>query len=287
MAFIGMAFGMVFIAIFLIIVVMMITFLVTAFILKSVGKRKQRPRLRVVGNVLLVIGIVLAIPVVILFGNIIYNSMYEEITMPDGNSVYVSEKDIDKMTELMIMNDEGVNELAKLLDEEPDLIYYLDVNRKGILEYGLENGKYELVEVAIKHGARFDDPNRYEHMAYEHNSMDFYLSNIIGRELTSEDIEILTLMFNSSVSMDYDNAHQGVYSNLFGKAVWSILYNDEYVTDIEIEFIQIFIDNGFSEDDNLLLYDEMPSNISFSSEYNADVEKDDNYYYLMTMIGME
>lgn len=284
MAFFGMVLGMVLGVVFMIMAVIMIVFLVTAFILKSLAKRKQRPWMRVVGNVLLVIGIVLAIPVVFMLGNIIYNSMYEEITLPGGDSVYISEMDIDRMKELLVMGDEGLEELDSLLDKEPELIYYLDANRKGILEYGLENGDYELVAVAIEHGAIFDAPNRYEHMAYEHNSMDFYLSNIIGRELTSEDIEILTLMFENSVSMDYSSTHQGVYSNLFGKAVWSILYNDEYVTDVEIKFIQVFVENGFSEDANLLLYEEKPSNIFFSSEYNADVVKDDNYYLLMKMI---
>ena len=64
MAFFGMVLGMVLGVVFMIMAVIMIVFLVTAFILKSLAKRKQRPWMRVVGNVLLVIGIVLAIPVV-------------------------------------------------------------------------------------------------------------------------------------------------------------------------------------------------------------------------------
>lgn len=277
--------GMVFIVIFLIIVVFMMVFLVTSIILKSIGKKKNRPSICAIGNIFLAISVILAIPVVIVLGNIIHNSIYEKIILPDGNYVYVSEKDINRMKELVLLEDEGIDELVELLNEEANLVYYLDVNREGILDYGLESGNYDLVEVAVAYGAKFDDANRYEHMAYVHNSMDFYLENIIGREISYEDIEILRLMFNNKVSMEYEPAYQGVYSNLFGKAIWSVLYNDESVTDIEIEFIQVFIDNGFSEDDMLLLYDEKPSNISFSPEYNADVVRDDNYYFLVEMIG--
>lgn len=270
--------GMVFVAIFFMMAIMMILILITAFILKFVGKRKQSRRMRIVGNVLLVIGFVLAIPVVFVIGNIVYKSKYEEVYMPDGKTAHVSKKYIEKMNEIIFMNDEDMDALVELLDEEPKLIYYLDDNLKGILEYGLENGDYELVEIAIEHGAIFDNPNRYDHMAYEDNSMDFYLSSIFERTLTSEDIDIITLMFDSNVSMDYSMRYSSRYSNLYGKAVWLVLNNDEYVTETEIEFIHKFIENGFSEDDKLNLYDE-------NSESNRAVVKDDNYYLLMKMIG--
>ena len=269
--------GMVFVAIFFMMAIMMILILITAFILKFVGKRKQSRRMRIVGNVLLVIGFVLAIPVVFVIGNIVYKSKYEEVYMPDGKTAHVSKKYIERMNEIIFMNDEDMDALVELLDEEPKLIYYLDDNLKGILEYGLENGDYELVEIAIEHGAIFDNPNRYDHMAYEDNSMDFYLSSIFERTLTSEDIDIITLMFDSNVSMDYSMRYNSRYSNLYGKAVWLVLNNDEYVTDTEIEFIHKFIENGFSEDDKLNLYDE-------NSESNRAVVKDDNYYLLMKMI---
>lgn len=270
--------GMVFVAIFFMMAIMMILILITAFILKFVGKRKQSRRMRIVGNVLLVIGFVLAIPVVFVIGNIVYKSKYEEVYMPDGKTAHVSKKYIEKMNEIIFINDEDMDALVELLDEEPKLIYYLDDNLKGILEYGLENGDYELVEIAIEHGAIFDNPNRYDHMAYEDNSMDFYLSSIFERTLTSEDIDIITLMFDSNVSMDYSMRYSSRYSNLYGKAVWLVLNNDEYVTETEIEFIHKFIENGFSEDDKLNLYDE-------NSESNRAVVKDDNYYLLMKMIG--
>ncbi len=265
--------GMVFVAIFFMMAIMMILILITAFILKFVGKRKQSRRMRIVGNILLVIGFVLAIPVVFVIGNIVYKSKYEEVYMPDGKTAHVSKKYIEKMNEIIFMNDKNMDALVELLDEEPKLIYYLDDKHKGILEYGLENGDYELVEIAIEHGAIFDNPNRYDHMAYEDNSMDFYLSSIFERTLTSEDIDIITLMFDSNVSMDYSMRYSSRYSNLYGKAVWLVLNNDEYVTETEIEFIHKFIENGFSEDDKLNL-----------SESNRAVVKDDNYYLLMKMI---
>jgi len=74
------------------------------------------------------------------------------------------------------------------------------------------------------------------------------------------------------------------YSNAFGMAVWGILYNDGVVTDDELEFIQVIIDNGVTHDDALILMEDLSSNYHFSDEYHSDITKDDNYYLLMEMI---
>lgn len=101
--------------------------------------------------------------------------------------------------------------------------------------------------------------------------------------MTSDDVEILELMFDTNASTYYEDRVPMVYSNMFGKAAWAVLYNDEFVTDEEIEFMQVFINHGLSTDDSLLLFEEKP----FSLECHLDFEivKDDNYYLLMEMIG--
>ena len=267
-------------------IAIIVIILIAAIILKAVGKKKNSKAMRIAGNVFLVLGVINAIPVVLVVGSLAFNSVFTKITLPDEKEAFVLSKDISTMRELAVMDsDDALAKLDKLLKRSPELVYYLDVNRKGILDYGLENGNSEVVEIALKNGAIFDDSNRYEHMAYVCCSMDYYLGELTGREITEDDVRIIRLMFENDARTDYKNAHHLVYSNLFGRAVWAVLYNDEAVTDTEIDFIQVFLDNGLSSDSALLLFDEKPSNVFFSPEYNADVLRDENYSRIMAIIG--
>lgn len=286
MAFMGMVFGVVAIVIFIVILLFMIAFLITATILKTIGKIKDSRPMRIAGNVFLVLGIINAIPVVLIIGSIIFDSFFTKVSLPDGKEAYVSLKDISIMQELAVTDsDDAMDELDELLSESPNLVYYLDANVESVLDYGLENGNSEVVEIALNNGAIYDDPQRYDRMAYVHNSMDYYLDELISREITEDDVRIIELMFENGASTNYKNSHYSVYSNLFGKAVWAVLYNDEAVTDTEIEFIQVFINNDLKSDNGLLLYEEKPNNVIFSSEYHADVLRDDNYNRIMTILG--
>lgn len=286
MAFMGMVFGVVAIVIFIVILLFMIAFLITATILKTIGKIKDSRPMRIAGNVFLVLGIINAIPVVLIIGSIIFDSFFTKVSLPDGKEAYVSLKDISIMQELAVTDsDDAMDELDELLSESPNLVYYLDANVESVLDYGLENGNSEVVEIALNNGAIYDDPQRYDRMAYVHNSMDYYLDELISREITEDDVRIIELMFENGASTNYKNSYYSVYSNLFGKAVWAVLYNDEAVTDTEIEFIQVFINNDLKSDNGLLLYEEKPNNVLFSSEYHADVLRDDNYNRIMTILG--
>ena len=212
--------------------------------------------------------------------------MYEQITLPDESQKYILIQNITKMRELAEEGTEGsIEELDRLLEKEPDLVYYLDVNKKGVIDFGLEQGNAKLVETALAHGAEFDDPHRYEHMAYFHNSMEYFIGSLSDRKITQDDVRIIELMFENNASTAYEDTPYQVYSNLFGEVVWAILYNDGEVTDTELEFIQVFIDNGLDSDENLLLYDEKPSNVYFSGKYYDNVKQDENYRTLMKIIG--
>lgn len=58
---------------FFLMIVMAIVFLITGFILKVIGKRKHYPRMRIIGSILFVIGVVLAIPIILMIVNMIVN----------------------------------------------------------------------------------------------------------------------------------------------------------------------------------------------------------------------
>lgn len=286
MAFIGMVIAGIAVIIFIVILIIMLVLLVTAITLKIVGKNKNSKKMRTAGNVLLIIGIIFAVPVVWIAGLLAFNSMYEQITLPDESQKYILIQNITKMRELAEEGtDSSVEELDRLLEKEPDLVYYLDVNKKGVIDFGLEQGNAKLVETALAHGAEFDDPHRYDNMAYFHNSMEYFIGSLSDRKITQDDVRIIELMFENNASTAYEDTLYLVYSNLFGEAVWAVLYNDGEVTDTELEFIQVFIDNGLDFDENLLLYDEKPSNVYFSGKYYDNVKQDENYSVLMKIIG--
>lgn len=263
--------------------VMGIVFVLVGVILSSVGKRKSRRVMKIVGRVLWIIGLAMEVPVIILISLYFFKLNNRSIALPDGGTAWVTVSDADKMWELVEADNADIGELTKLLDKNPNLIYYRDANRQNLIDFGLANGNYAVVQLALECGLIFDDPERYEHMSYVENSMEEYLEKAIEREMTEDDVEIVKLMFSSGVSMECSARDDYVYSNLFGKAVWAILYNDKYVTDTELELLHIFIDNGYDSDSGLLLYEEKPSNLSFGEI--SGVVRDGNYSTVLTLIG--
>lgn len=283
MAFAGMFIGTILLIILAVVIIASVIFGITAIILKIVGKVKDNKNLKVAGNVFLTLSIVNIAPVIIFAGYLTYKSQFAEVELPGGERKDVSIKSAYKMMELSRDgSDEAIAEIEKLLDKNPNLVYFHDNNRESILEIGLENGNAELVRTAIEHGAVIDNPERYEHMAYVKTSMQDYLGGMIGREFTRDDIEIITLLLENGADTSY-KLRVHYYSNAFGMAVWGILYNDGAVTDDELEFMQVIIDNGITHDDALILKEDLSSNYYFSDEYQTDVKKDDNYYLLMEM----
>lgn len=287
MAFAGMFIGIILLVILAIVIIVAIIFGITAIILKIIGKVKDNKKLKVTGNVFLVLSIVNIAPIIIFAGYLTYKSMFAEVILPDGKTKNVSSKTAFRIIDLAHDgSDEAIAEIEKLLDKKPNLVYFHDNNRESILDVGLENGNAELVRTAIEHGAVIDDPERYEYRAYDKTSMEEYLENMIGREFTRDDIEIITLLFENNADTSY-KLRIHYYSNPFGMAVWGVLYNDGIVTDDELEFMQVIIDNGITHDSELILMEDLSSNYHFSDEYHSNMKKDDNYYLLVELIRKE
>lgn len=287
MAFAGMIFVAVFLALILGLLFFMLIFIILSIILKRKGRKKNSRKLKIAGNVVLVLGILCAIPVAVIAWNIIWGHYFREVTLPDETTKWVSVKDLNRMWELVESDDTvDISELEKLVKKSPELVHYLDANRRCLLEHGLEAGSFETVELALEYGASFDNPERYEHMAYVDCSMDEYMGMVSYRSITEDDLKILNKMFEVGAKSDYTELKPRVYSNAFGQAVWAVLYNDESVTDLEIEFLQVLVDNGLDEDEHLVLYEEKGNNISYSdSEHYEGVKKDGNYEAVMKLMG--
>lgn len=288
MAFMGMVIGTIFIVLLITLAFLMLTFFVLSAILKNIGRKKDNKKMKTAGNVFLVLGILFAVPILALIIYFAFHAIFTAVALPNGEEKYVLARHISAMDSYVENPDEdSLHALEKLLDKNSSLVFYHDVNRESILDDGLETGNADIVRIALEHGAIFDNPERYDHMAYVASSMDSYLGSCISHSITEDDIEIVEMMFEKNASTELKES-TGYYSNVFGKAVWAVLYNDEAVTDIELELIQMFVDHGLSSDPELLLLEEVPSNYYFGPEYYANADSaagSSNYNQLMDMIG--
>ena len=293
MAFMGMVLGAIFIVILLCIAGLMLLFFTVAIILKIIGKAKDNKKVKRVGTVFIVLGSVFAVPLVLIGGYVAFTLAFVKVELPDGRAAYELNSNYNKVISYAGNgDDESMEELEKLLKKHPNLVYIRDNNNNSILEYGLNNGNSELVRLALDNGAVFDDPAIYDHMAYVKTSMEDYIDSLYERQITDDDVEIIKMMFEEDASTDIytPHGHPPYYSNIFGKAVWAVMYNDGdnglKVTDTELEFIQVFIDNGLYSDNSLMFVEDVPDNYRFPDSYYAPMEKDANYEELVRIAAL-
>ena len=289
MAFMGMVFGAIFIVILLTVLGIVGLCLVIGIICKIVGKIKDSKGARIAGTVFLIIALVLIAPVIALFAYGYFKTAFVEVNMPDGSTEKVYYKTVNRFRDNLIGyidtgDEEYFENLESMIDDDEALLYYRDNNHRSILEYGLDAGNAEIVEYALDRGSEADSQERFEIMAYVECTWDEYLDWVANRPVTEGDVRIAQMLFDENCDTSFDT---GVpyYSNIFGKAVWAVLYNDDTVTDTEIEFLQVFIDNGWDSDPCVMPVYDAPSNYYFGPETHQDVARDDNYYYVFDIAG--
>lgn len=289
MAFMGMVFGAIFIVILLTVLGIVGLCLVIGIICKIVGKIKDSKGARIAGTVFLIIALVLIAPVIALFAYGYFKTAFVEVNMPDGSTERVYVKTVNRFRDNLIGyidtgDEEYFENLESMIDDDEALLYYRDNNHRSILEYGLDAGNAEIVEYALDRGSEADSKERFEIMAYVECTWDEYLDWVANRPVTEGDVRIAQMLFDENCDTSFDT---GVpyYSNIFGKAVWAVLYNDDTVTDTEIEFLQVFIDNGWDSDPCVMPVYDAPSNYYFGPETHEDVARDDNYYYVFDIAG--
>jgi len=294
MGFMGMVFGAVAIFVLVCLTVISVLFFILAIVFKVIGKIKDKKGLKIAGTVFIVLGTLFILPDILITGAMAYNAIFINVELPDGGHATVTTSDYSKLVKLAEAGDESsVEELDHLLDKSPNLIYVRDANMDSVLEIGLDNGNSEVVRVALEHGSVFDDPAIYDNMAYYKTSMEDFLGGLIEREITEDDVRIVEMMFEEGAATTlYRPDYRGpCYTNIFGEAVWCILYNDGdnglKITDTELEFLQVFIDNGEDSDAGLHFVQDMPSNYLFPDSYYGVITRDDNYETLMDLTGME
>ena len=168
MAFAGMFLGTVFIVILCIVYFIAFVELIVAVIMLATKHRKPA----VVLFILSAIPAVLSIIAVIILA---FTVSFPKFDMPDGGSVTISESNIVRMKDLI--REDDMDGLDELLDDHPELIYYQDTNHITLLEFGLRNCDTEIMQIAVDHGAVFDDKAAHENLVYD-NSLERFLSDL-------------------------------------------------------------------------------------------------------------
>ena len=146
--------GIIFVWIFLAIAALVVVCFAIAIILKILGKKKKSKGLKITGTIFIILGIVFSLPILPVVALILHSELRQKVTLPNGENIYISELKVSRMEDFATSGN-----AASILESEPNLIYYLDVNHKGLIDYGLENGNYDVVVTALKYGAKFDDEN--------------------------------------------------------------------------------------------------------------------------------
>lgn len=165
MAFAGMFLGTVFIIIVLIVYFIAFVELIVAIVLTV--KKHKKPA--IVLYILSGIPAVITIAVVLILA---FNAWFPEYKTTNGDTVRLAKSDITMMKTLIIRDD--MVALDALLDSRPNLIYYQDINSMTLLEYGLFNSDVEIMQIAVDHGAIFDDPVVHSHLVYKNSLERFF-----------------------------------------------------------------------------------------------------------------
>lgn len=138
---------------------------------------------------------------------------------------YLSERNLDGMREL--------------LDEYPEIVYYQDVNRVTLLDYGMYHTDIEMMKLAMEYGAVFDDPLTYEHLTFA-NSFDSFFQRLDypnqGDEgfhkqgvVTEDILETVEFMIEHGADLEYDGISNQIYDNFYEEA--SDWVSEDYVMD--------------------------------------------------------
>lgn len=144
------------------------------------------------------------------------------------------------------LSETNIEGLRKLLDKHPEMIYYHDINRVTLLDYGMYNTNVEIMELAVEYGAVFDDPLTFEHLIFE-NSFDAFLTDLGYQEredlyekgvVTEEILETVEFMIEHGASLEYEELHNKQYVNFYEEAYDWVL-SDGVMDDLDYRLLEL------------------------------------------------
>ena len=291
MAFMAMVFAGAALIVLLAFVIAFLFFLTLAIILKVIGKKKDKKAMRIIGNILMVIGILCIIPVIVVVGYVGYEQTGTYIVYSDGTEERVSKSVAEEMMSYAEDgSDEAIEKLDKLLDKRPELLYWRDINCTSVLDVGIDNADVKVIKCVLEHGNVIDQPFRYRESSDTHDDLSVQrLNHVIveRRELTDNDVAILKILLENGATYKLDSEGP-FYSNALGEAAFYLLFMDGELDDRDMEYLQVFVDNGCATDGKFDLdLTTGEAILGRAGKTLNDVKRDDNYYAMLNRMCEE
>ena len=205
-----------------------------------------------------------------------------------GGSAHVSADTADRALDLAEDNSpEAAAELKKILDKDPDLIYYKVLGR-SVAGNALEYGNFEAVTIVTEHGFDWTKED-----FFTDGSLVFFLRKACERKITEDDVKIMDLLFERGADTALVKKTEG-YSGLFGMTAWTVLYNREYdykISDAELGLIKSVASHAEASDPYFRFAGEEPypkvKDALYTTDAPGPVEEDQNYKDLLRLLGRE
>lgn len=255
--------------VFLLVAVISITMIV--FLILGIVFRKRD---KIASNVFL--GLSGFILLVLLCGAIVvFGPKKEEIETPNG-TVKVWESTVEEY--LNHVANDNMEEVEKMLKEEPALVFSYDINHNDILQSAALNGNVEMMELALEYGAEFDNELIYGVMTYDYSIQSYLLH--IGRspkryDLTDVDVlEVTKFMLENGASIE---TNEDLEPNaLFYADSW--ICHDKIISDEDIELVELL--HSYGAEYSYELYFNYVEATAMD-----EVAKDENYDILLDLVA--
>lgn len=236
MAFVGIVFVSIILILFAIMFFFMILFLVIGLIKKKKGKKSA--------VVFFVLSGLNAIPILLVILILVWPQK-EGIETPSG-TVYVWDWVVNRYEDAMENRD--TETLGTMLSKNPELVYYVDINNCGILEYGMASCDIDVMQLGIQYGAKFDEDLTYENSIFD-GSFPLFFENLgyrysgtyVSGDTTDEIFETIQFMLENGADMEL-GASARPSNFLFSVVYWVV--EDNRITKNDMELIMYIVDHG-------------------------------------------
>lgn len=238
MAFISLVFVGIVLLILAVTILLAIIFLVIGIIKKRAQKKSS--------YVFFALSFIFALPIILLVIGIIMPKK-DTIETPTGK-VRIWESVVEEYEEALENRDIGI--LSELLEKYPDIVFYYDVNSRGILEYGMATCNIELMKIGLKYGAEFDSEIIYDHLIYE-GSCSLFFENLGYRceeyeytlgEVSDDMLETVKFMLENGA--DIESGESSCEDNFLFITINWILEEDYYISEKDMELILYIVESG-------------------------------------------
>lgn len=177
------------------------------------------------------------------------------ISTPSGEAV-IRPSWIEKYEECLETHD--MEELRRLVDKHPEMVYYYDGNYVMLLDYGLYNCDIDIMQIALDHGAVFDEPLRYEHMVF-YSSFDSFFSELdypdweksseeltVRGETTDKMMKAIEFAMDNGAKLKWKTNHDYQEDNFFDKALaW--VNEDGVISEKDMELLEMIAHSDAGE----------------------------------------